>query len=184
VRNRFVLMSLLLCVATVARGDILIDPSFEQQAPNIPSTSAGDLAPDGGWTGAGYLSTSDNPDHGWKVTDAGEVYACIKERRFLQQRFNLSQATRVSLDWLDANRPSYRSSEWFGRPNDYRVVLEDADGGVMVLGNYTSEVGGGNAYSTPPGTMWWTEVGKEPGSTGRSGSSYCPQGPTRFASRA
>ncbi|MFO0529322.1 MAG: PEP-CTERM sorting domain-containing protein, partial [Planctomycetota bacterium] len=49
---------------------------------------------------------------------------------------------------------------WFGRPNDYSVTLTDSVGNVQTLGNYTSEVAGGNSYSTPAGNGWWTMAGK------------------------
>jgi hypothetical protein len=158
-----VTVSLGVCLAPVASGQSLNDPSFEEQAVNIPTTpatSSAPVSPDSGWSGGGILTRNENPDHGWKVTVAGAVYVSIKERNILQQRFTVSRDTVVTLEWVDANRPSWRSTEWYGRPNDYRVVLVPPDGGAIELGAYTSQVGGGNAYSTPPGNQWWTEVGK------------------------
>jgi len=64
------------------------------------------------------------------------------------------------LTWYDANRAAWREEDWFGRPNKYSVTLTDSSNNVQTLGNFTREVAGGNSYSTPVGTGWWTQAGK------------------------
>ena len=113
----------------------------------------------GAWTG-GAIARTEEYAAGWKWAKAGDVFGIIKDRQTMSQTFTATTSGTGSLTWYDANRASWREHDWFGRPNDYSVTLTDSLNNVQTLGSFTSEVAGGNSYSTPVGNGWWTQAGK------------------------
>lgn len=112
----------------------------------------------GPWVGGGIARTEEFAA-GWKWARSGDVFGIIKDRQTMSQTFTAAESGVGTLSWYDANRASWRELDWFGRPNDYSVTLTDAMGNVQTIGNYTSEVAGGNSYSGS-GSGWWTTEGK------------------------
>lgn len=100
---------------------------------------------------------------GWKWANSGSMFGIVKDRQTLSQTFTFAgtEVSQGSLTWFDANRAAWRNIDWFGRPNSYSVTLTDAYGTSWVIGEYTSEVAGGNSYSSPPGSDWGTSYGKQ-----------------------
>jgi hypothetical protein len=168
-------------VAAAASADIIIDGGFETQATrqslpgynpsSAPSqkwgagwnnwgwTSWQGIASGGTWTG-GVLARTEEYATGWKWAHTGDVFAIIKDRQTMSQTFTATQDAVGTLTWFDANRASWRDIDWYGRPNDYSVTVTDSQGNTQTIGTYTSQVAGGNSYSTPAGNGWWTTAGK------------------------
>ena len=105
----------------------------------------------GAWTG-GSIARTEEYAAGWKWAKEGDVFGIIKDRQTMSQSFKATTSGPGLLTWHDANRAAWRDIDWFGRPNDYSVTLTDSEGNVQTLGNFTSEVAGGNE--------WWTSAGK------------------------
>lgn len=112
----------------------------------------------GAWVG-GAIARTEEFAAGWKWARSGNVFGIIKDRQTMSQTFTASESGIGSLSWYDANRAAWRDLDWFGRPNDYSVTLTDLLGNTQVIGNFTSEVAGGNSYSGS-GPGWWTTEGK------------------------
>lgn len=176
--------ALILVVAVIVTGqntlfaNFIVDGSFEQQAvtQNNPywlqssgakwgaawnnwGWSSWQSNSSGAWAG-GAIARTEEFAAGWKWAKAGDVFGIIKDRQTMSQTFTANTSGPGLLTWYDANRAAWRDVDWFGRPNDYSVTLTDSVGNVQTLGNYTSEVAGGNSYSTPVGNGWWTMAGK------------------------
>jgi hypothetical protein len=144
-------------------ASLILDGSFENQAAlqSTPGTGgsgifSGRLVGAGwnnwGWTSwdpidpgvgvwvGGTLARSEDFASGWKWAQDGGVFAMIRHRGTMSQTFVATEGGIGSLNWFDANRPSWRGDTWFGRPNDYSVTLTDAAGVVQTIGYYTSQV--------------------------------------------
>ena len=114
------------------------------------------------WSG-GSVDRTEDMAAGWKWAHSGSMFGIIKDRQTLSQTFTFSgtEVSVGSLSWFDANRAAWKDIDWFGRANSYNVTLTDASGSSLLIGEYTSEVAGGNNYSTPVGNGWWTDEGKK-----------------------
>jgi hypothetical protein len=88
------------------------------------------------------------------------VFGIIKDRQTMSQVFTATESGIGTLSWYDANRAAWRDIDCYGRPNDYSVTITDSLGNMQLIGNYSSEVAGGNSWSSPPGNGWWTTEGK------------------------
>lgn len=121
----------------------------------------------GSWSGGSIARTEDFAA-GWKWAKSGDVFGIIQNRQTVSQTFTATVSGTGTLSWFDANRASWREHDWFGFPNDYSVTITDEFNNTQTIGNYSSQVAGGNAYSTPPGCWdaptnnycWWTTQGK------------------------
>ncbi len=123
----------------------------------------------GSWIGGSIARTEDFAA-GWKWAHSGDVFGIIKDRQTMSQTFTASQSGIGTLSWFDANRAAWREHDWFGRPNNYSVTITDSLGNMQLIGNFTSEVAGGNSYSGS-GPGWWTTEGKSTWFA-RSGSNF------------
>ena len=114
------------------------------------------------WSG-GSVDRTEDMAAGWKWAHSGSMFGIIKDRQTLSQTFTFSgtEVSVGSLSWFDANRAAWKNIDWFGRANSYNVTMTDAFGSSLLIGEYTSEVAGGNSYSSPPGNGWWTDEGKK-----------------------
>lgn len=175
-----------------AEANLLLDGGFENQA--VLQSNPFSLQADGskwgaGWNNWGWSSWQGNfagawsggaiartEDYaaGWKWAKSGDVFGIIKDRQSMTQSFTATADGIGTLSWFDANRASWREQTWFGRPNDYSVTITDSLGNAQTIGNYTSEVAGGNEYSSPPGDGWWTTAGKQ-GWYARTGATFTLQ---------
>jgi hypothetical protein len=164
-------------IAGSASADIIIDGGFENQA--VVQHNRYVLQPNGqkwgaGWSNWGWsswqgnfwgawvggsISYSEEHGAGWKWAHTGDVFGIISGRQTMSQTFTATESGVGTLSWFDANRPAWRNIDWYGRPNSYSVTLTDSLGNVQNIGNYTSEVAGGNSYSGS-GPGWWTTEGK------------------------
>ena len=113
----------------------------------------------GAWVG-GAIARTEEHGAGWKWAHTGDVFGIIKDRQTMSQTFTATESGIGTLSWFDANRAAWREHDWFGRPNNYSVTITDSLGNMQLIGNYSSEVAGGNDYSSPPGDGWWTTEGK------------------------
>jgi hypothetical protein len=113
----------------------------------------------GAWVG-GAIARTEEFGAGWKWAHTGDVFGIIKDRQTMSQTFTATESGIGTLSWFDANRAAWRDIDWYGRPNDYSVTITDLLGNTQIIGNYTSEVAGGNSWSSPPGDGWWTTAGK------------------------
>ena len=113
----------------------------------------------GAWVG-GSIARTEEFGAGWKWARTGDVFGIIKDRQTMSQTFTATESGIGTLSWFDANRAAWRDIDWYGRPNDYSVTITDLLGNTQIIGNYTSEVAGGNSWSSPPGDGWWTTEGK------------------------
>ncbi|GDX99556.1 hypothetical protein LBMAG48_19600 [Phycisphaerae bacterium] len=158
----------------------LLDGSFENQAvlqnnpyelqPNGEKWGASWGYPNSGWSSwqynfsgawvGGAIARTEDFAAGWKRAHTGDVFGIIKDRQTMSQTFTATESGIGTLSWFDANRAAWRQDEWFGRPNDYSVTITDSLGNMQLIGNYSSEVAGGNDYSSPVGDGWWTTEGK------------------------
>jgi hypothetical protein len=154
----------LLFAGVSANAALVLDGSFENQAvlqgnPSYTPTSGafsgqplgagwnnwgwsswqGNIPGVGVWVG-GAIARTEEFGAGWKWAHDGGVFGIIKDRQTMSQTFVATEGGVGTLDWFDANRPSWRGHTWFGRPNDYSVTLTDSNGGVQTVGNYTSAV--------------------------------------------
>lgn len=163
---------------TLASASI-IDGSFENQAvlqnnpyvlqPNGEKWGASWGGSDWGWSSwqgnfsgawvGGAIARTEDFAAGWKWAHTGDVFGIIKDRQTMSQTFTAAESGVGTLSWYDANRASWREHDWFGRPNDYSVTITDSLGNVQTIGNYSSEVAGGNSYSGS-GSGWGTTEGK------------------------
>ena len=177
----FILLASTAMTAAAASADIIIDGGFEVQAvrQNLPGyspasaptqkwgagwnnwgwTSWQAIQGGGAWTG-GSMARTEEYAAGWKWAHTGDVFGIIKDRETMSQTFTASEDAIGTLSWFDANRAAWRNIDWYGRPNDYSVTVTDSFGNIQVVGNYTSQVAGGNSWSSPPGDGWWTTEGK------------------------
>jgi hypothetical protein len=164
-------------IAGSASADIIIDGGFENQAVvqnNRYWQQANGARWGAGWSNWGWSSWQGNfsgawvggaiaytEEHGagWKWAHTGDVFGIISGRQTMSQTFTATESGVGTLSWFDANRPAWRNIDWYGRPNSYSVTLTDSLGNVQNIGNYTSEVAGGNSYSGS-GPGWWTTEGK------------------------
>jgi hypothetical protein len=157
----------------------LLDGSFENQAvlqnnpyvlqPNGEKWGASWGFPNSGWSSwqanfsgawvGGAIARTEDFAAGWKWAHTGDVFGIIKDRQTMSQTFTATESGIGTLSWFDANRAAWRQTEWFGRPNDYSVTITDSLGNMQLIGNYSSEVAGGNSYSGS-GPGWWTTEGK------------------------
>lgn len=112
----------------------------------------------GAWVG-GAIARTEEYAAGWKWARSGDVFGIIKDRQTMSQTFTATESGIGTLSWYDANRAAWREIDWYGRPNDYSVTITDSLGNMQVIGNFTSEVAGGNSYSGS-GPGWWTTEGK------------------------
>jgi hypothetical protein len=112
----------------------------------------------GAWVG-GSIARTEEFAAGWKWAKSGDVFGIIKDRQTMSQTFTATESGIGTLSWSDANRAAWRDLDWFGRPNDYSVTITDSLGNMQLIGNFTSEVAGGNSYSGS-GPGWWTTEGK------------------------
>jgi hypothetical protein len=155
----------------------LLDGSFENQA--VLQNNRYVLQPNGekwgaGWNNWGWSSWQDNFSGawvggaiayteefgaGWKWAHTGDVFGIIKDRQTMSQTFTATESGVGTLSWFDANRAAWRNIDWYGRPNNYSVTITDSLGNMQLIGNFTSEVAGGNSYSGS-GPGWWTTEGK------------------------
>ena len=161
-----------------AMAGLLLDGSFENQA--VLQNNRYVLQPNGqkwgaGWNNWGWSSWQGNFSGawvggsiarteefgaGWKWAHSGDVFGIIKDRQTMSQTFTATESGIGTLSWFDANRAAWRNIDWYGRPNDYSVTITDSLGSMQLIGNYSSEVAGGNDYSSPVGDGWWTTEGK------------------------
>lgn len=164
-------------IAGSASADIIIDGGFENQAVvqnNRYWQQANGARWGAGWSNWGWSSWQGNfsgawvggsiaytEEHGagWKWAHTGDVFGIISGRQTMSQTFTATESGVGTLSWFDANRPAWRDIDWYGRPNSYSVTLTDSLGNVQNIGNYTSEVAGGNSYSGS-GPGWWTTEGR------------------------
>jgi len=137
----------LLAFGGTASATALVDGSFENQAvlqglpgytggPNPPGGTQGAgwsnwgwsswqaIAPGGAWVG-GSIARTEEYAAGWKWAQDGSVFGIIKDRGTMSQTFTATENGRMSLSWFDANRPSWKTDTWYGRPNDYSVTLTE-----------------------------------------------------------
>jgi hypothetical protein len=112
----------------------------------------------GAWVG-GAIARTEEFGAGWKWARTGDVFGIIKDRQTMSQTFTATESGIGTLSWFDANRAAWRNIDWYGRPNDYSVTITDSLGSMQLIGNYSSEVAGGNSYSGS-GPGWWTTEGK------------------------
>jgi hypothetical protein len=112
----------------------------------------------GAWVG-GAIARTEEYSTGWKWAHSGDVFGIIKDRQTMSQTFTATESGIGTLSWFDANRAAWRNIDWYGRPNDYNVTITDLLGNTQIIGNYSSEVAGGNSYSGS-GPGWWTTEGK------------------------
>jgi hypothetical protein len=159
---------------------LLLDGSFENQAvlqgnlgflqpngerwgynwgtPTSASSWQANVSGVGAWVGGSHALTEDFAA-GWKRARTGNVFGIIQVRQTMSQKFTATESGIGTLSWFDANRAAWRGLDWFGRPNDYSVTITDSLGRMQLIGNFTSEVAGGNSYSGS-GSGWWTTEGK------------------------
>ena len=156
----------LLAFGGTVSATALVDGSFENQAvlqglpgytggPNppgglqgaswpggLPSTWAA-IAPVAGsaWVG-GSIARTEEYAAGWKWAQDGSVFGIIKDRQMMTQTFTATENGRMSLSWFDANRPSWKTDTWFGRPNDYSVTLIEVGSAnpAATIASFTSQV--------------------------------------------
>jgi hypothetical protein len=142
----------------------LVDGSFENQAvlqslpgytggPNPPGGTQGAgwsnwgwsswqaIAPGGAWVG-GSIARTEEFAAGWKWAQDGGVFGIIKDRGTMSQTFVATENARMTLSWFDANRPSWKTDTWFGRPNDYSVTLIEVGSAnpAATIASFTSQV--------------------------------------------
>jgi len=151
----------LLTTASATATNLLVDASFEQQAvlQNLPShlvngqiwgagwtninpSSWQPIQAGGAWTG-GVIARTEEYAAGWKWAKDGGVFAVIKDRGTMSQTFVATEDSIGKLTWFDANRPSWKTDTWYGRPNDYSVTVTDSLSNIQTVGQYTSQVFGG-----------------------------------------
>jgi hypothetical protein len=168
--------ALVACSGSAMAG-LIIDGSFENQAvlqnnqywlqPNGEKWGAGwnnwgwsswQANFSGAWVG-GSIARTEEFGAGWKWARTGDVFGIIKDRQTMSQTFTATESGIGTLSWFDANRAAWREIDWYGRPNDYSVTITDSLGSMQLIGNYSSEVAGGNSYSGS-GPGWWTTEGK------------------------
>jgi hypothetical protein len=167
------------CAGSASAG-VILDGSFENQAvlqnnpyvlqPNGEKWGAPWGFPNSGWSSwqynfsgawvGGAIARTEDFAAGWKRAHTGDVFGIIKDRQTMSQTFTATESGIGTLSWFDANRAAWRDIDWYGRPNDYSVTITDLLGNTQIIGNYTSEVAGGNSWSSPPGDGWWTTEGK------------------------
>jgi hypothetical protein len=176
-RKSFISVTALVACAGSALAGPVLDGSFENQA--VLQNNPYVLQPNGekwgaGWNNWGWSSFQGNfsgawvggaiartEEHGagWKWAHTGDVFGIIKDRQTMSQTFTATESGIGTLSWFDANRAAWRNLDWYGRPNDYSVTITDALGSMQLIGNYSSEVAGGNSYSGS-GPGWWTTEGR------------------------
>ncbi len=176
-----VAVAALVAGAGSAMAGPLLDGSFENQAvlqgnlgflqpngerwgyswgtPTSASSWQANVSGVGAWVGGAHALTEEFAA-GWKWARTGNVFGIIKDRQTMSQTFTATESGIGTLSWFDANRAAWKDIEWFGRPNDYSVTITDSLGSMQLIGNYSSEVAGGNDYSSPVGDGWWTTAGK------------------------
>ena len=155
----------LLAFGGTVSATALLDGSFENQAvlqslpgytggPNPPGGLQGASWPGGlpstwqaiapvtgsAWVG-GSIARTEEYAAGWKWAQDGSVFGIIKDRGTMSQTFTATENGRMSLSWFDANRPSWKTDTWFGRPNDYSVTLTEVGSATTLqIAAFTSQV--------------------------------------------
>ena len=155
----------LLAFGGTVSATALLDGSFENQAvlqglpgytggPNPPGGLQGASWPGGlpstwqaiapvsgsAWVG-GSIARTEEYAAGWKWAQQGSVFGIIKDRGTMSQTFTATENARMSLSWFDANRPSWKTDTWFGRPNDYSVTLTEVGSATTLqIAAFTSQV--------------------------------------------
>ena len=146
----------LLAFGGTVSATALLDGSFENQAvlQGLPGYTGGPTPPGGlqgaSWPGGlpstwqaiapvagsawvgGSIARTEEYAAGWKWAQQGSVFGIIKDRGTMSQTFTATENARMSLSWFDANRPSWKTDTWFGRPNDYSVTLTEVGSGTAL----------------------------------------------------
>jgi hypothetical protein len=139
----------LLAFGGTVSATALLDGSFENQAAlqSLPGYTGGPTPPGGlqgaSWPGGvpstwqaiapvsgsawvgGSIARTEEYAAGWKWAQDGSVFGIIKDRQMMTQTFKATETGLTTLSWFDANRPSWKTDTWYGRPNDYSVTLTE-----------------------------------------------------------
>jgi hypothetical protein len=184
----------LLAFGGTVSATMLLDGSFENQAglQGLPGYTGGPTPPGGlqgaSWPGGaqsswqaidsskpgsawmgGSIARTEEYAAGWKWAQDGSVFGIIKDRQMMTQTFKATETGLTTLSWFDANRPSWKTDTWFGRPNDYSVTLTEVGSANSPLQIFSgrsqvylglesnSNINAGDARFSPEGKKGWYE---------------------------